>query len=59
MACSSSLRPEILHSDQGCQFTSGDFVARLHAEEIMIILSGRKLCYDNILVEKFRRTVKY
>ena len=50
---------EIYHSDQGCQFTSGDFVARLQAEEIKISWSGRKRCYDNILVERLWRTVKY
>ena len=49
----------IFHSDQGCQFTSGAFVARLHAEEIKISWSGRKRCYDNILVERLWRTVKY
>jgi putative transposase len=52
-------RPEIFHSDQGCQFTSGDFVARLQDEEIKISWSGRKRCYDNILVERLWRTVKY
>ncbi|WP_396123461.1 hypothetical protein [Cyanobium sp. BA20m-p-22] len=54
-----SHKPEIFHSDQGCQFTSGDFVARLQAEEIKISWSGRKRCYDNILVERLWRTVKY
>lgn len=29
-------RPEIFHSDQGCQFTSTSFVARLQAEGIKI-----------------------
>jgi putative transposase len=43
----------------GCQFTSGHFVARLQAEEIKISWSGRKRCYDNILVERLWRTVKY
>ena len=47
------------HSDQGCQFTSFDFVARLQAEEIKISWSGRKRCYDNILVERLWRTVKH
>jgi putative transposase len=32
MACSSGRRPQIFHSDQGCQFTSTDFVARLQPE---------------------------
>jgi len=41
------------------QFTSGDFVARLKTEEIKISWSGRGRCYDNILVERLWRTVKY
>ena len=59
MALQGGHRPEIFHSDQGCQFTSGDFVARLQAEAIKISWSGRKRCYDNILVERLWRTVKY
>jgi len=59
MALERGRRPEIFHSDQGCQFTSGDFVARLQAEEIKISWSGRKRCYANILVERLWRTVKY
>jgi putative transposase len=58
MACSSGRRPQIFHSDQGCQFTSTDFVARLQAEEIRISWSGRKRCYDNILVERLWKTLK-
>jgi putative transposase len=57
MALGGGRRPEIFHSDQGCQFTSGDFVARLQAGEIRICSSGRKRCYDNILVERLWRTV--
>ncbi|MFM7753044.1 MAG: IS3 family transposase, partial [Cyanobium sp.] len=59
MALEGGRKPGIFHSDQGCQFTSGDFVARLQAEEIKISWSGRKRCYDNILVERLWRTVKY
>jgi len=59
MALEGGRRPEIFHSDQGCQFTSCDFVARLQAEAIKISWSGRKRCYDNILVERLWRTVKY
>jgi putative transposase len=59
MALSAGRKPEIFHSDQGCQFTSADFVARLQMEEIKISWSGRKRCYDNILVERLWRTVKY
>ena len=59
MALEGGRKPQIIHSDQGCQFTSAAFVARLQAEEINISWSGRKRCYDNILVERLWRTVKY
>jgi putative transposase len=36
MALERGRKPEVFHSDQGCQFTSSDFVARLQAEEIRI-----------------------
>ena len=58
MALAAGRKPKIFHCDQGCQFTSADFVARLQAEKIKISWSGRKL-YDNILVERLWRTVKY
>jgi putative transposase len=59
MALGGGRKPEVFHSDQGCQFASGDFVARLQAEAIKISWSGRKRCHDNILVERLWRTVKY
>jgi len=60
MALGSGRFPRIFHSDQGCQFTSTDFVERLQKERIRISWSGRKRChcfaeacgYDNILVER-------
>ncbi|WP_370454141.1 IS3 family transposase [Synechococcus sp. Ace-Pa] len=59
IALTGGRKPQMFHSDQGCQFTSGDFVARLKTEEIKISWSGRGRCYDNILVERLWRTVKY
>jgi len=59
MALASGRKPQIFHSDQGCQFTSSGFVGRLKAEAIQISWSGRRRCYDNILVERLWRTVKY
>lgn len=59
MALSAGRKPQIFHSDQGCQYTSAEFVARLKAEGIKISWSGRKRCYDNILVERLWRTLKY
>ena len=59
MALASGRRPEIFHSDQGCQFTCGAFVEQLQEAEIKISWSRRKRCYDNILVERLWRTLKY
>ena len=36
MVLSSGQRPQIFHSDHGCQFTSSDFVVRLQTEKIKI-----------------------
>lgn len=52
-------RPEIFNSDQGCQFTSCDFTARLEAADVRISMDGRGRCFDNIFTERLWRTVKY
>jgi putative transposase len=59
MALASGSRPEIFHSDQGCHFTSAGYVAKLQTEDIKISWSSRRRCYDNILVERLWRTLKY
>jgi putative transposase len=59
MALASGRKPQSFHSDQGCQFTSSAFVQRLRAEDIKVSWSGRGRCFDNILVERLWRTVKY
>jgi len=44
MALEGGRKPGIFHSDQGCHFTSSDFVARLQADKIKISWLGRKRC---------------
>ena len=56
MAVEAGRKPVILHSPQGCQFTAGDFVARLQSAVIKISWSGRQRCYDHILVDRLWRT---
>ena len=56
MAVEAGRKPVILHSPQGCQFTAGDFVARLQTAVIKISWSGRQRCYDHILVDRLWRT---
>lgn len=58
-AALSTARPDIFNSDQGCQFTSQDFTARLHAADVRISMDGRGRCFDNIFTERLWRTVKY
>ena len=51
--------PEILNADQGVQFTSEAFTNRLKDAGIAISMAGRGRCFDNILVERLWRTLKY
>jgi putative transposase len=52
-------KPGIFNTDQGPQYTSEEFTARLESEGIEISMDGRGRVYDNIFVERFWRTVKY
>jgi putative transposase len=52
-------KPAVFHSDQGSQYTCSDFIDELKARKIKISMSGRGRCFDNILVERLWRTVKY
>ena len=52
-------QPEIFNSDQGAQFTSCDFTARLESAGIRISMDGRGRAMDNIFIERLWRTVKY
>lgn len=52
-------KPEIFNTDQGCQFTSEEFIKVLHDKGIAISMDGRGRALDNIFVERLWRTVKY
>lgn len=51
--------PEIINSDQGCQFTSSDWIDTLNGYDIKISMTGKGRCHDNIYIERFWRSVKY
>ncbi len=55
----SQSRPEIFNSDQGSQYTSRDFIEVLDGEDIRISMDGQGRAFDNIMVERLWRTVKY
>jgi transposase InsO family protein len=48
----------IHHSDQGIQYTSGGYQARLKATGLVPSMSRKGNCYDNAVVESFFSTVK-
>lgn len=51
--------PEIFNSDQGAQFTSGDWLDRLKATGCRISMDGKGRWVDNVFVERLWRSVKY
>ena len=48
----------LLHSDQGCQFTSHDWQDFLEANNFTASMSRRGNCYDNAVVESFFQLLK-
>ena len=52
-------KPDIFNTDQGSQFTSGDFVGLLVANRIEISMDGKGSWRDNVFVERLWRSVKY
>jgi putative transposase len=51
--------PEIFNTDQGSQFTSGEWIGELTAAGIAISMDGRGRAFDNIFTERLWRSVKY
>lgn len=52
-------KPEIINSDQGCQFTSEAYTKLLTDNKIQISMDGKGRAIDNIFIERLWRTVKY
>ncbi|WP_228854160.1 IS3 family transposase [Desulfomarina profundi] len=51
--------PEIMNTDQGCQFTSDEWIKCLQDNCIDISMDGRGRWIDNVIIERFWRTIKY
>ena len=51
--------PEIFNTDQGPQFTSEKFTGVLLKEKVCISMDGKGRALDNIIVERFWRSLKY
>jgi putative transposase len=48
-----------MNTDQGSQFTSGDFIGVLQRHRIAISMDGKGCWRDNVFVERLWKTVKY
>ena len=51
-------RPDILNSDQGCQYTSDKYIELVKDADVKVSMDGRGRALDNIYIERFWRTVK-
>ena len=52
-------KPEILNSDQGSQFTSHEYINHIESKGIKISMDGKSRWADNIMIERWFRTLKY
>lgn len=52
-------RPDIFNTDQGCQYTSRSFQALFEGTGVHLSMDGRGRAFDNIMIERLWRTVKY
>lgn len=52
-------KPDIFNTDQGSQYTSGEFTDALLESGIRISMDGRGRAFDNIFTERLWRSVKY
>ena len=51
--------PEIFNTDQGSHFTSHEWTDELKAHGIAISMDGKGRALDNIMIERFWRSLKY
>ncbi|MCI6594670.1 MAG: hypothetical protein SOS94_04260 [Lachnospiraceae bacterium] len=51
-------RPEILNSDQGCQFTSQEYKEFLKENHVHQSMDGKSRWADNIKIERWFRSFK-
>jgi putative transposase len=51
--------PMIFNTDQGAQFTSGEFTSTLQNAGVRISMDGKGRVFDNIFIERLWRSLKY
>ena len=51
--------PEIMNTDQGCQYTSNDWTSVLKDAGVQVSMDGKRRWIDNVMVERLWRSLKY
>ncbi len=51
--------PEVMNTDQGSHFTSDKWQACLKDKDVKISMDGKGRWLDNVVIERFWRTIKY
>ena len=51
-------KPEIINSDQGCQFTCEDYTKHLREQGIRQSMDGKARWVDNVIIERWFRSLK-
>lgn len=51
--------PDMINSDQGCQFTSMAWLSALDEASIVVSMTGKGRCLDNVYIERFWRSLKH
>ncbi len=52
-------KPQIINTDQGCQFTSKAWINLVEGNGIRVSMDGRGRWADNVYIERFWRTLKH
>lgn len=52
-------KPDIVNTDQGCQFTSNTWTSLVIGNNVRVSMDGRGRWADNIYIERFWRTLKH
>ena len=55
----SGTKPAIFNTDQGCQFTSDDWIDTLLDRGVQVSMDGKGRWMDNVFIERLWRSVKY
>jgi putative transposase len=51
--------PGIMNTDQGCQFTGGEWIGALEEHGVAVSMDGRGRWMDNVFIERLWRSLKY